>query len=155
MTFATLSRSMILLNTIGFASSALADVIVFTNDPGGAWSCLSGDGSDGDPLVVRPCNANTGQHWRLRSDGALQLVGTSECANIPNGNTANGTGLILWTCDPLGWNAMWQHSGNELINPTSGKCIDIPNGNTSYGTQVILWGCQASWNQLWNFHYVP
>ena len=153
MTLASLSRSMIVIATMGSTSSAFADVIVYATDPNGTFGCLAADGSDGDPIYVKSCTYGSDEHWRLQSNGALMLVGTDKCVNIPNGNYSTGTKLILWTCGAVSENARWIHtSDGSLMNPTSGKCIDVPGGTISYGSQVWLWDCHGTWHQNWGFN---
>lgn len=99
--------------------------------------------------LAGPANADTAQVVRNHvSDG---------CLAVPNASTANGTGVIQWTCNPLSfdrmWDVDWVSGGNgdryTFKNHNSGKCLAMPNASTANGTQAIQWTCNGSSEQQW------
>ena len=69
------------------------------------------------------------------SAGAAQLVGSGgSCADIQQGNTADGTPMILLHCHGSP-NQNWVVS-NGTINGASGVCLDILGSNARDGAQM-------------------
>jgi hypothetical protein len=71
---------------------------------------------------------------------------SSTCLDVPNSNSANGTQLIIWTCNG-GANQNVTRSGNAL--QMLGKCLDAFGAGTANGTRVVLWTCSGAVNQQW------
>ena len=71
---------------------------------------------------------------------------SSTCLDVPNSNSANGTQLIIWSCNG-GANQAVTRSGNAL--QILGKCLDAFNSGTANGTRVVLWTCNGATNQQW------
>jgi beta-glucosidase-like glycosyl hydrolase len=58
--------------------------------------------ASGTTLELRTCHGVGGsslEHWRARSDGNLQNLGSGGCIDATDGNTANGTRLQIWACN--------------------------------------------------------
>jgi hypothetical protein len=64
----------------------------------------------------------------------------------PNSNSANGTQLIIWTCN-TGANQRVTRSGSTLS--ILGKCIDAFGAGTANATRIVLWTCNGGANQNW------
>lgn len=71
---------------------------------------------------------------------------SGSCMDDPNSNTANGTQLIIWTCN-TGTNQRITRNGAALT--ILGKCLDANGQGTGNGTAVILWTCNGQTNQQW------
>jgi Ricin-type beta-trefoil lectin domain len=79
---------------------------------------------------------------------AAQLVGSSgSCADIQQGNTADGTPMILFHCHGSP-NQNWVIS-NGTINGTSGVCLDVMGSVARDGAQIIIVQCNGRPSQKW------
>jgi len=77
----------------------------------------------------------------------LVNVASGRCLDDPNSNPANGTQLIIWTCNG-GQNQLVTQNGNTLR--ILGKCLDAFGNGTANGTRIVLWDCIAgATNQQW------
>ncbi|MFE5893950.1 RICIN domain-containing protein [Streptomyces sp. NPDC056462] len=81
---------------------------------------------------------------------------SGKCLAVPNSSTANGTGLIQWTCNGNAdqtWEADLVPGGDgnryTFKNRNSGKCLAIPGSSTTNGTQAVQWTCNGGSEQLW------
>ncbi|MCC3765368.1 RICIN domain-containing protein [Glycomyces sp. TRM65418] len=81
------------------------------------------------------------------STDLLQSVSTGKCVNLPNGNTADGTKVQLYTCaeDP---SQQFTYTADRELR-VRGKCLDTYSG--SNGTQVQIYACHGGDNQKWTF----
>ncbi|MFF4275745.1 RICIN domain-containing protein [Streptomyces sp. NPDC001536] len=80
--------------------------------------------------------------------GPFENLGTGKCLAVPHDSSADGIGLIQWTCNsgsehlreltkvPGGNNARF-----VIAKWPGSKCLAIPNSNTANGTQAIQWTC--------------
>ncbi|MEU9015043.1 ricin-type beta-trefoil lectin domain protein [Streptomyces sp. NPDC048479] len=82
----------------------------------------------------------------------IVFVGTGACLDVPQSNTANGTGVQLYPCHG-GKNQQWTPGPMSRIEAL-GKCLDIRDGSTSDGTEVVLNDCNASASQMWSYNDV-
>lgn len=80
--------------------------------------------------------------FRLRSESS------GRCLDVDNGNSANGTGTLIWDCHSNA-NQRFTQSGQTL--QVLGKCLDIPT-NATAGTRVQIWDCNGGTNQQWTFN---
>jgi hypothetical protein len=57
---------------------------------------------------------------------------------VPNGSTANGVKLQIWTCTAGNTNQIFKvHAGLSQIEWNGkGKCLDLTNGNSTSGNPV-------------------
>lgn len=79
---------------------------------------------------------------------AAQLIGASgSCADIQQGNTADGTPMILFHCHGSP-NQNWVIS-NGTINGTSGVCLDVMGSAPRDGAAVIVVQCNGRASQKW------
>ena len=68
-----------------------------------------------------------------------------KCVDDFANSSANGTKIVLWTCDRTAAEN-WAFSGGKLIH--NGKCAnDSANGGS--GSKVILFTCTAASNDIW------
>ncbi|MEW9552972.1 ricin-type beta-trefoil lectin domain protein [Nonomuraea sp. NPDC050783] len=67
--------------------------------------CLSA-GGDGSKAVIRDCDGQADQQWNLNADGTVTAVRSGLCLDANGAGTANGTLIILWTCNG-GANQRW------------------------------------------------
>ncbi|NNN34416.1 ricin-type beta-trefoil lectin domain protein [Streptomyces sp. S3(2020)] len=89
--------------------------------------------------------------------GEVRNIGTNKCLAVPNSSSANGTGLIQWTCNDNGdqqWLMEKVPGGNNdryVIYAWPGsKCLAMPNSSTANGTQAIQWTCDPTdSDQIW------
>jgi hypothetical protein len=80
--------------------------------------------------------------------GAAQIVGASgSCADIQQGNTADGTPMILFHCHGSP-NQNWVLT-NGTINGTNGVCLDVLGSAASDGAQIIIVQCNGRASQKW------
>ncbi|KAF7369740.1 hypothetical protein MVEN_00305700 [Mycena venus] len=79
----------------------------------------------------------------------------NKCLDVPNGSTANGVKLQIWTCAAGNTNQVFEvHPAHGQIEWSGkGKCLDLPSGNTTNGNRIQLWDCAVpdnNPNQDWN-----
>jgi cytochrome c len=83
-----------------------------------------------------------------RAAVAAQIVGAGgSCADIQQGNTADGTPMILFHCHGSP-NQNWVIS-NGTINGTSGLCLDVLGSTARDGAQIIVVQCNGRASQKW------
>ncbi|KAJ7258068.1 ricin B lectin domain-containing protein [Mycena haematopus] len=87
--------------------------------------------------------------------GQIKTFSNKFCLDVPNGSTANGVKLQIWTCTPGNTNQNFQtHNGLAQIEWNgSGKCIDLTNGISKSGTPIQMWDCAVpnnNPNQQWS-----
>jgi hypothetical protein len=69
------------------------------------------------------------------------------CLQDPYGSAANGTAIVINTCDGDSAEQWTPSNGIMTIN---GKCLDVVGaGSTADGTPVDLWDCNGGANQVW------
>jgi hypothetical protein len=80
-------------------------------------------------------------------------IGLDRCFGPLNGNTADGTPVVLMNC-----NQLWHGTGNggafeNSIRHFSGKCLSLANGSTANGTPLVLRDCSSIvlGDQQWTF----
>jgi hypothetical protein len=65
----------------------------------------NGSATPGNKVQMWTCDGNTAaQNWTVASNGTLQIDGG--CMDVTGAKTANGTQLVLWTCNG-GSNQQW------------------------------------------------
>jgi hypothetical protein len=77
--------------------------------------------------------------------GPITGIG-SKCVDISGGNTADGAGITMYTCNGQA-NQFWSHYGNTF--QALGKCLDVTGGGIANNTRVDLWTCNNSGAQQW------
>lgn len=85
----------------------------------------------------------------------LKDLGTTYCANMPNGNSGAQPALSYCSMVQNDWLSHWlvepQNDGTgtyRLRNRFSGKCLAVANASQDTGARMIQWDCVAgSWDQ--------
>ncbi|KAJ7292537.1 ricin B lectin domain-containing protein [Mycena rebaudengoi] len=153
------------------------DLTVRATLQGGAASsqggpfCITGLGdTDGAKVALVGCTAENGAY----APGALNnhpyfngsttvwvlpvapLIGqlktyTNKCLDVPNGSTANGVRLQLWTCAKGNTNQLFKSLVSGQIQwAGTNKCLDLTDGKSTNGTPIQLWDCvTGNKNQIW------
>lgn len=99
--------------------------------------------------VIWTCHStDAAQQWTC-SGGELRHNGL--CLNA-KGNAANGSKVILWTCDgsPA---EIWAHTrGNSIELEAHGwsLCLTDPENATRNGTQLVVSSCRNTPDQHWS-----
>ncbi|KAJ7493572.1 hypothetical protein FB451DRAFT_950954, partial [Mycena latifolia] len=60
----------------------------------------------------------------------------SKCLDVPNGSTANGVKLQIWTCAAGNTNQVFQNHNAQIEWNGTGKCLDLTDGKSANGTLV-------------------
>jgi hypothetical protein len=97
-----------------------------------------------------PGGGGGGNYFEIRN------LNSGQCLAVGAGSTANGAGVIQWTC--TGGNEQeWEFTDHKVVNGkdwyhvknlNSGLCLAVPGGNTNPGYQLMQWPCGP-----WNDHY--
>lgn len=106
--------------------------------------------SAGGIATVQTCNGGTGaQAWKtiLSKDETLVLRAPSGCLDVRQSGTANGTSILVYTCNGTGAQRWRQQADGTLVNPQSGRCLDDPGASTTDGTPLQLYDCRTSSSQ--------
>ncbi|KAF5376280.1 hypothetical protein D9615_008510 [Tricholomella constricta] len=70
--------------------------------------CLDAGSSNGVGMKIWQCYAALpAQSWYYTEDKRLQLHGTGQCLDLPNGSTANGNQVQTWQCSAGNNNQVW------------------------------------------------
>jgi hypothetical protein len=122
--------------------------------------CLStaSTAKDGTKPALQQCTTAAGQRWRIvyprgenPSAGTRPIgfvnVGSGRCLADPNWSKANGTRVVISTCDGY-TNQEWRLPGGPLRSEL-GKCADDSGGATTPGTPAVLWACNGAAEQAW------
>ncbi|MEU4115282.1 ricin-type beta-trefoil lectin domain protein [Kitasatospora sp. NPDC028055] len=126
------------------------------NSPSGSITGIGGqcvditDGSstDGTRLELWPCGRwSNNQNWVLADDGTVHAL--FKCMTALGSGTANGTAVVLSTCDGSP-GQQWALTNGTLVNPNSHRCLDATGGNSTAGTRLELWDCTGNANQRWH-----
>ncbi|WNI18028.1 glycosyl hydrolase [Actinacidiphila sp. ITFR-21] len=73
-----------------------------------------------------------------------------KCADVPGGNTANGTQAQLWTCNGSAQQT-WTVAADGTVRDL-GKCLDVSGGASADGTKVQIWDCgSGNTHQQWAY----
>jgi predicted alpha-1,2-mannosidase len=70
-----------------------------------------------------------------------------KCADVDQGNPANGTKVQLWDCN--GSTAQqWTLASDGSVRAV-GKCLDVASSGRANGTKLQLWDCNGTGAQQW------
>jgi hypothetical protein len=72
----------------------------------------------------------------------------NKCLDAKGNSSANGTKVIIWTCNSSDSAQGWSYSSGALKH--NGHCANI-QGNGGSGSKLILWTCNGASNERW-FH---
>jgi hypothetical protein len=76
----------------------------------------------------------------------------NKCLDVPNGSTANGVKLQIWTCAVGNTNQLFQIHRQQIEWKGTGKCLDLTDGNSTIGNPVRI-RLFSSLLRLLNFSY--
>lgn len=126
--------------------------------------CLTAESdTDGAPLGISVCHKvtdvypNGNQTFTIplippflsaATPGPVSTFNDKKCVDVPNGNTANGQLLQVWSCVEGNTNQQWEFNAEwgwfRLVG--TDKCIDLPDGNAYPGARVSgEYGFRCSW----------
>ncbi|SCG72615.1 ricin-type beta-trefoil lectin domain protein [Micromonospora humi] len=106
--------------------------------------------SSGTQVQLQDCAGQSGQLWTATSGRQLQLAGNL-CLDASGAGTANGTAVIVWTCNGQA-NQQWNVNANGTVTgQQSGLCLDANAQGTTNGTRLVLWSCNGGANQRWSW----
>jgi hypothetical protein len=78
-----------------------------------------------------------------------QLIGRDgECVDAQDGQTADGTPLVVFHCHGSSNERWFVRSG--VISENYGSCIDVQGGIPTDGAPIILVNCSGAISQQWN-----
>lgn len=100
----------------------------------------TGSPGGGDP-TGNPTDPGTGGTQLLRSTSA------AKCIDVPNGSTASGTNVQLYSCYQ-GANQQFTYTAAQELR-VLGTCLTAPSGTN--GARVQLAACNGSGGQKWTF----
>lgn len=66
-------------------------------------------GTSGSRAIISNCTGAAGQQWNLNADGTVTNAQSGLCLDATGAGTANGTAVIVWTCNG-GNNQKWTRS---------------------------------------------
>jgi hypothetical protein len=58
-------------------------------------------------VAIWNCNGQTNQQWTINSNGTITGVQSGLCLDANGAGTANGTKIILWSCNSGQANQRW------------------------------------------------
>ncbi|MDQ1710226.1 MAG: serine protease AprX [Frankiaceae bacterium] len=110
--------------------------------------------TDWTPVVLVNCDPYmSNQRWNLNADGSVTNVASAKCMDVSHAWTANGTAVILYTCNG-GSNQKWTGTfakTSQLRTQASGRCLDDKDWSTALGNPMIIWDCHSGDNQEFIF----
>ncbi|MFF8270538.1 ricin-type beta-trefoil lectin domain protein [Streptomyces sp. NPDC016562] len=84
---------------------------------GGCMDATNSGRDNGTPIQWNTCwgtaQTNPAQQFLPRADGSLYNPVSRRCVDIPNGNTTNGTQVVLWDCNGSPTNQYWGLTPNS------------------------------------------
>ncbi|MBU6365533.1 MAG: RICIN domain-containing protein [Gemmatimonadetes bacterium] len=79
---------------------------------------------------------------------AIESASTGKCLDLPDGNTANGTRLLMFDCVGSSANQVFEWGARNSLR-IFGKCVDAQGGQLRQGDAVAIWDCNGGQNQVW------
>jgi hypothetical protein len=134
-----------------------------TITPIGENFCITAaSNEDGAEVVIASCGSSTNPlpngniTWVVPTPpltGSIVTFG-DKCLDVPNGSTANGVKLQIWTCTEGDTNQIWTVANglSHIEWNGTGKCLDLTNGNLTTGNPIQIWDCATpddNANQDW------
>ncbi|KAJ7654915.1 ricin B lectin domain-containing protein [Mycena rosella] len=116
------------------------------------------DNTDGAEVILVGCGiSNAGSAFPNANytflapfaplSGTISTFG-NKCIDVPNGSTANGVKLQIWTCAAGNTNQMFTIHSQQVEWKGTGKCLDLTNGNSTIGNPIQLWDCAVPDNNV-------
>ena len=116
----------------------------------GSGRCLddTGNPANGVQAYIWDCAAgNANQQFSYTSASELQVAG--KCLDANGRGTANGTKVILYTCNGQP-NQQWKlNIDGSITGVQSGLCLDVSGAATANSSLAQLWTCNGQNNQKW------
>ncbi|NJQ04767.1 RICIN domain-containing protein [Streptomyces lonarensis] len=107
------------------------------------------DGGVGSGVMITGCNGSGAQQWTFHSDGTLRNGG--RCLSLSGGSTADGTSVVMDTCQGTSDRLQWRYSPSwDVVNIASNQCLDVANGDASHGTHLQIAWCSGNPAQKWD-----
>ncbi|KAJ7844304.1 ricin B lectin domain-containing protein [Mycena leptocephala] len=135
----------------------------FSANGGGPYCLTAASDTDGAEVALVACiNSNLtdtfpngNATWTVP---VAPLTGTiktfhNKCLDVPNGSTANGVKLQIWTCAAGNTNQLFTNTRGQIEWAGKGKCIDLTDGKSVNGNPIQLWDCAVpdnNPNQEWD-----
>ncbi len=85
----------------------------------------------------------------LPATGPLTSGIAGKCADVANGNSADGTSVQMWSCNNSPAQT-WTLAGDGTIRAL-GKCLDVAGAGTANDTKVQLFSCNGTSAQQWAY----
>jgi hypothetical protein len=82
--------------------------------------------------------------------GSLVGGDSGKCADLPAGDTDDGTPVVLYQCN-WGSNQLWTTTSATELRTVGDKCMDLPRGDTTEGAGIAYYSCNGGTNQQWRF----
>lgn len=115
---------------------------------GGPYCLTAASDTDGAEVALVACiNSNLtdtfpngNATWTVP---VAPLTGTiktfhNKCLDVPNGSTANGVKLQIWTCAAGNTNQLFTNTRGQIEWAGKGKCIDLTDGKSVNGNPVRI-----------------
>ncbi|KAF7354293.1 hypothetical protein MVEN_01117600 [Mycena venus] len=125
---------------------------------GGPFCLTAASDTDGAAVTLSVCldavpNGNI--TWTLPVAPLTGQIKTfnNKCLDVPNGSTANGVKLQIWTCTAGNTNQLFQvhassNGASQIEWSGKGKCMDLTDGKSVSGNPIQLWDCAVPDNNL-------
>jgi hypothetical protein len=91
----------------------------------------SGQGRDGDELIIYPCHEGPNQRWRILPSGEIRGM-NNKCVDVEGGSADHGAKVQLWTCNSDG-NQRWNYDsvlprvrGDYCFGAVGQQCSNLP-----------------------------
>ncbi|KAJ7735979.1 ricin B lectin domain-containing protein, partial [Mycena metata] len=108
---------------------------------------VAASNTDGAEVAIIDCGTNSAALPSAPLAGQYKIF-DDKCLDVPNGSTANGVKLQIWTCAAGNTNQLFQNTNNKIIWSGQNKCLDLTNGNSTSGNQIQLWDCASDLSNL-------
>jgi hypothetical protein len=101
-----------------------------------------------DNVLTLTVSYTTGSSTSSSGSGPVPLVSgyDGRCLDAKGNSSANGTKVILWTCNSSDSAQGWTFTNGELRH--NGKCANDQASGGS-GSKVVLWTCNGASNEKW------
>jgi Ricin-type beta-trefoil lectin domain len=110
--------------------------------------CTGGPGWDGPTGLGSPAST-VSLTAAGTSTGPLSIAAGSDlCLADPGDSTANGTAIVIATCDG-GTDQNWTFYPDGTFQISPGHCIGASGGHTANDTPLILWTCDGNPDMMW------
>ncbi|MEV0564927.1 RICIN domain-containing protein [Dactylosporangium sp. NPDC050588] len=139
----------------------------FTNNHSG--KCLEipgGSNADGVQATQYTCNGKTHQKWRVEFAGVklglkyynLRSQDSDKCLSVKGNNSANGTALIQWPCNPednaeafvfLLVTGVGSGTNFVIKSLSTGKYLQVNGESLSNSAKISIWSGQQKSHFYW------